>query len=82
MPADYGFDFELVQQFLVETYRFMLTAQDEQTGYPADHNHLVQRWAWYSLGDDRYPTGNFINLENGRLTRLGQVHQQFVAGLR
>ncbi len=82
MPADYGFDSERVEHFLVETYRFMLTAADEQIGDPADHNHLVQRWAWYSLGDDRYPTSNFINLETGNLTRLGQVHQQFVAVLR
>lgn len=81
MPADYGFDSERVEQFLVETYRFMLTAADEQTGDPADHNRLVQRWAWYSLGDDRYPTGNFINLETGDLTRLGQAHQRFVAAL-
>lgn len=81
MPEDYGFGPERVQRFLYGTYEFMLTATDEQLGYPADDNRLVQRWAWYSLGDRRYPTGNFIDFATGDLTSLGQAHQKFIAGL-
>jgi hypothetical protein len=81
MPADYGFGFERVQRFLFDTYTFMLTATDEQIGYPADDNRLVQRWAWYSLGDRRYPTGNLIDLETGQLTRMGQAHREFISRL-
>lgn len=79
MPADYGFDLERVQKFLYGTYEFMLTATDDQVGYPADENRLVQQWAWYSLSDDQYPTGNFIDFNTGELTSLGQAHQEFVA---
>lgn len=81
MPEDYGFDPERVQRFLYGTYEFMLTATDEQIGYPADDNRLVQRWAWYSLSDRRYSTGNFIDFATGDLTSLGQAHQKFISGL-
>ena len=81
MPEDYGFGPERVQRFLYGTYEFMLTATDEQIGYPADDNRLVQRWAWYSLSDRRYSTGNFIDFATGDLTSLGQAHQKFISGL-
>ena len=81
MPEDYGFGPERVQRFLYGTYEFMLTATDEQIGYPADDNRLVQRWAWYSLSDRRYSTGNFIDFATGDLTSLGHAHQKFIAGL-
>ena len=81
MPADYGFGPERVQQFLDGTYEFMLNATDETLGYPADQNRLVQRWAWYSLSDDRYPTGNLIDYKTGTLTRLGKAHQEYVSNL-
>lgn len=79
MPADYGFGPERVQQFLYGTYEFMLNAADETLGYPADDNRLVQRWAWYSLSDNRYPTGNLIDPKTGALTPLGQAHQQYIS---
>jgi len=41
-----------VQAFLTATFDYMLTATDEQIGYPADENRLVQGWMWYSLNDD------------------------------
>lgn len=81
MPEDYGFPLERVKDFMYGTYNFMLNATDEQIGYPADDNRLVQRWAWYSLSDDRYATGNLINLETGELTDLGHVHREYIANL-
>jgi len=70
-----------VGRFLIGTYDFMLTAVDEKIGYPADDYRLVQGWAWYSLSDNRYPTGNFIDFESGELTPLGRTHQKFVNDL-
>ena len=81
MPEDYGFPVERLQRFMTGSYDFMLTATDEDIGYPADDYHLVQRWAWYSLSDDRYPTGNFIDFDTGELTPLGQSHQEYISTL-
>lgn len=81
MPVDYGFGSERTQRFLDGTYEFMLKATDERLGYPADGNRLVQRWAWYSLSDNRYPTGNFIDFETGELTKVGQAHQEYITKL-
>jgi hypothetical protein len=82
MPEEYGFPLERVESFMYDTYDFMLNAADHQTGYPADGNRLVQRWAWYSLGDDVYPTGNLIDLDTGDLTGIGEAHQEFVSRLQ
>lgn len=81
MPADYGFDPEQVKQFLYGTYDFMLNTTDETLGYPADGNRLVQRWAWYSLSDNRYPTGNLIDRNTGALTDLGNAHREYMTKL-
>jgi len=81
MPESYGFGPERVQTFLYGTYDFMRTATDAKLGYPADGNRLVQRWAWFSLADARYPTGNLINLASGQLTPLGQAHQRYIQNL-
>lgn len=74
MPADYGFDAQRVADFMTGTFDYMLAAADPGLGYPADDYHLVQRWAWYSLADDTYPTGNLVDVADGSLTGLGQVY--------
>jgi hypothetical protein len=51
MPADYGYDYPRVRDFMLETFDWMMAATDPGTGYPADDNRLVQAWAWYSLND-------------------------------
>jgi hypothetical protein len=81
MPEDYGFPLERVRSFMHDTYDFMLNATDLSIGYPADGNRLVQRWAWYSLSDGVYPTGNLIDLETGDLTGVGEAHQEFISRL-
>jgi hypothetical protein len=81
MPEDYGFPLERVRSFMHDTYDFMLNATDLSIGYPADGNRLVQRWAWYSLSDGVYPTGNLIDLETGDLTGVGEAHQEFTSRL-
>ncbi|PWH13471.1 MAG: hypothetical protein DDG58_14050 [Ardenticatenia bacterium] len=73
MPMEYGFDFARVRRFMTATMDFLLVAADPQLGYKSDGYRLVQRWAWFSMGDTRYPTGNLADLETGELTPLGKA---------
>jgi hypothetical protein len=73
MPAEYGFGAQRVTDFMLGTFDVMLTAADPELGYPADGNRLVQRWTWFSLSDDTYPTGNLIDRTNGSPAVLGQA---------
>ncbi len=78
MPEDYGFPTEKVERFMVATFDYFLTARDPEIGYPRDGWRLVQRWAWFSLADRKYPTGNLIDYETGQLTSLGEAYAQYV----
>lgn len=72
MPPDYGFPYERVRDFMLGTFDIMRTAADGSIGLASDGNRLVQRWCWYSLSDDRYPTGNLVDRETGEITALGR----------
>ena len=61
MPPDYGFPPERMAVFLRETWSFFLTAADGGLGDPNDGGRLVQRWCWFSMGVEQYPTGNLID---------------------
>jgi hypothetical protein len=74
MPADYGFGVDRVQAFMYATFDHFLTARDQQVGYPQDNDRLVQYWAWYSLADTAYPTGNLFDPQSGSVTVLGVAH--------
>ena len=79
MPAEYGFGAQRVTDFMLGTFDTMLTAADPELGYPADDYRLVQRWAWFSLADDTYATGNLIDRADGRLTPLGRAYAGYAA---
>ena len=78
MPEDYGFPYEMVRDFMYETFDYFLTAADDNLGYPDDGNRLVQRWAWYSLSDRRYPTGNLFDPETKEITLLGMDYGSYL----
>ncbi|GEM_PF-555511 len=78
MYADYGFDYPRVRDFMLGTFEYMRTATDPALGLPADGNHLVQRWCWYSLADTYYPTGNLMDPATRRLTPLGRDFKQYL----
>lgn len=80
MPEYYDFSAERVQRFMTATFDYFLTATDAELGYPDDGNRLVQRWAWYSLSDTLYPTGNLVDAERGTLTPLGRTYAGYAAG--
>lgn len=79
MPEEYGFPYERVKDFMYASFDFLLTARDDFLGYPADDNRLVQRWAWYSLGDTVYPTGNLFDPDTGQITPLGLAYGSYVS---
>jgi hypothetical protein len=79
MPVEYGFGTQRVTDFMLGTFDTLLTAADPELGYPADGYRLVQRWAWFSLADDTYPSGNLIDMADGSLTALGQAYAEYAA---
>jgi hypothetical protein len=81
MPTDYGFDGARVSAFMYATFDFFLTATDDEVGYPQDGNHLVQWWAWYSLADTVYPTGNLFDPDSGTVLPLGLAYAWYAGPL-
>lgn len=79
MPTDFGFPPERIATFLQGSFDFLLTATDEESGYPADDNHLVQWWFWFSLyesGD--LGAGNLFDPQSGELTQVGLAYRNYV----
>jgi hypothetical protein len=68
---------QVTRDYLHASTSYFLTATDPLIGDPADGNHLLQLWAWYSLYDTAYG-GRLLN-PNGSLTLAGQAFGQ-VAG--
>jgi len=56
-PQNLGFDYYRVQRFLYDTFDYFLTAVSPTIGYPADANHLVQTWNWFSLDETHFVGG-------------------------
>ena len=51
MPPIFGFPPSKVNDYMSQTFDYMLNTRDETLGYPADDNRLVQRFAWFSTFD-------------------------------
>jgi len=79
MPEEYGFPFERVRAFMIAAFDFLMTATNEDFGYPPDGNRLVQRWAWYSVADSAYSTGNLFDPDTGQITALGEAFAAYAA---
>ena len=75
MPEFYGYDYARVRDFMLATFEWMRTASDDDIGYPADGNRLVQAWAWYNLDDpilEGFPLLNHLfDPDTKALTALG-----------
>ncbi|MFQ5923842.1 MAG: hypothetical protein ACE5M4_13450 [Anaerolineales bacterium] len=82
MPPQYGFPEDKVVDYLLGAFELLHTMSDPEFGFSEDGYRLVQRWAWYSLEDNFYPTGNLAQLSNGTLTPLGQAYRSYVSGLQ
>jgi hypothetical protein len=75
MPADYGFNYQRVTDFMQATFNWMLKATDPDTGYPGDGNRLVQAWSWYSLDDSGFEgwlgASHLFDPDSKSVTNLG-----------
>jgi hypothetical protein len=60
---------EWINQFMYETFDWMMNATDPETGYSADGYRLVQRWTWYSLADRSF--NGYLFYSGGQLTDFG-----------
>jgi hypothetical protein len=85
MPDSYGYDAERVRSFMLYTFDYLTTAVDAATGYPADGNRLVQRWAWYSLNDRRFEGhtswSHLFDPTSKAITALGLAYAGYVTPL-
>jgi hypothetical protein len=76
--VDHGYSPEVVAQYLAETFTWLEQASDPQVGYPGDDDHLVQRWAWFSLYDKLYTNSNLAVIPTDMLTEAGRAFRTFV----
>ena len=78
MPADYGFDYPRVRDFMLGTFDTMRTATDPALGLPP------MATAWCSVGagiawrTSNYPTGNLLDPATGQLTPLGRDFKRYI----
>jgi hypothetical protein len=81
MPESYGFPPDTVATFLADSFDYLLTATDPETGYAPDENRLVQAFCWYSAADTVYPTSNLFDPATKAITAVGEMFTAYVAGL-
>jgi len=68
---------EWINEFMYETFDWMMNATDQETGYSADGYRLVQRWTWYSLTDRSFNGSLFDG--RGQLTDFGLSFANYAA---
>jgi hypothetical protein len=68
----------LVEQFMVQTFDWLLSAKSADIGCPGDENRLVQRWLWFSLNgsinteeNPRGFNGSLCDYKTEQWTRFG-----------
>lgn len=67
MPAGIfnpDFDVTRVNNFMNETFNYLLTKKDLTLGYPGDDYRLVQRFSWYSVEDSIDHNGYLFDRNN------------------
>ncbi len=86
---DIAFPYADVRDFMVGTFDYFLNATDAAVGYPADNNHLVQSWSWFSLNYPPYDpdteqglNGNLMEPTSGLLLELGRDYGSYIASLQ
>lgn len=82
LPADFGFTPERVEDYMLASFDILVQTTDPDLGLPADGNQLVQRWAWFSLSYDQFPTSNLYAPEARSLTPLGLAFRNYVSRLK
>lgn len=80
------FDEEHVIQYMNATLEVLNSQANLETGYPADHYRLVQKWAWYSLTNS--PTtgegplaGWLYDVDTRKRNPSGEAYARFAGSL-
>ncbi len=81
---DRGFTVDRVNDYMTNTFRYLLYATDPDIGYPADGNRLVQRWLWFSLNSPPWKwNGSLFDYTvvqyPGVITRYGINYRDFTS---
>jgi len=94
LSPDHGFDERRVEVFLLGSMAWLQGARNIATGFPADDNRLVQRWAWFSLNfyafdptpDNEYGlagmNGNLFDHGSGTMTAVGEQFKTYMDRLQ
>ena len=82
LPDIYGalkdFSPTAVNNFMNQSFDFVLNTKDAELGDPNDDFRLVQRFSWYSVNDDNKNGGVYNgNLFNNRTTALSEMGQNY-----
>ena len=88
--GDDAYGDQVVKDYMVATFDYMLSAVDDQLGCPSDGDRLVQRWAWYSLNDKLIDLESFEGYNGplfdwrstaypGVLTQFGETYAAYTA---
>lgn len=80
-PPYTEFSQDVVNEFMNNTFDFLMTATDPNIGYPGDENRLVQRFAWYSMDDKINHNGHLFEPDNGVRTGMGDNFAAYAARL-
>lgn len=81
---DKGFTVDRVNDFMTNTFRYLLYATDADLGYPADGNRLVQRWLWLGINMPPWKWNGAlfdytIHAYPGVITRYGMNYKAFLS---
>jgi len=77
---------QMVIDFMTESFDFLLSEQDSESGLASDEGRLVQRWLWYSLNgvwyDEDPDTGFNGSLfewdDPSQMTIFGEAYRDYV----
>jgi len=72
LPKEFGFTPERVADFLSLTFDWLSTGKDTNIGFPQDKYLIVQKFAWFSLGDVIYPVADLVDFSTMELTPIGE----------
>ncbi len=78
--TDGGGDFphDRINQFMYETFDFMMNTTDPEVGYAEDGYRLVQRWTWYKLKKDN-PLNGYLFNRDGSISDFGLNFANYTA---
>jgi hypothetical protein len=82
LPAQFGYTPDRVEAFMLESFDILLESTDPGVGLPSDNNRLVQRWAWFSMSYDQFPSSNLYDPARETFTPLGQTFRKYVSALK